>query len=151
MDRGAEHGNKHPPPAGTRLRIPLHTQPPPHPPSITPSPHPQSLCLQFVSGREDSAVILKHSSCLSPQSAASAVVSAESGQAGERVLRHGPAVGGRVGGEQYVIRCGPLLLFLCVSCELGRPFHNPFLDCTAFLPDIMVFNASRVWIAPVST
>lgn len=76
-----------------------HTQPPPHPPSITPSLHPppathNPFACNLSQAERGFSSFFEHSRCLLPQSAASAVVSAESGQAGERVLRHGPAVGG---------------------------------------------------------
>lgn len=147
------------PPASARVRFHLH--PPhrhhPHHPrhshphhSLTASTscYPQSLCLQFVSGREGIQQFFEHSRCLSPQLAASPVVSAESGQAGEGgEQRHGPVVGGRVGGEQHVIRCGRLLLFLG---EPGRLRDKPFLDVASFLAHEPGSNAPTVLIPPVS-
>lgn len=97
-----------------------------HSPSThTPSPPPRRIPLllptvplpEICLRQRGFSSFYQHSRCFWP----SAVESARSGAARERVLRHGPAVGGRVGGEQDVMRCGPLLLLLCVSGKLGRP------------------------------
>lgn len=69
------------------------------------------------------------------------------GGGGRGEQRHGPVVGGRVGGEQHVIRCGRLLLFLG---EPGRLRDKPFLDVASFLAHEPGSNASRVLIPPVS-
>lgn len=84
--------------------------PPPHPPSITPSlppppapaPHNPFACNLSQAERGFSSFLFffpEHSRCLSLHS--SPLVSAESGQAGERVLRHGPG-SGRLSGWRAV-------------------------------------------------